>query len=156
MKKHPFGTVHIVGSTSTLKPTPEVARLLNQSGNITTFYRVLTKDNQMYYSRNYFRVKARNSFTVGFKDDGSLMFGQILYFTISDSEPVAIVTVFTSSSSETEFKLTFSSLDSRVFPVTATSIVKVVPVCNIIEKCIYISIGNEAFIARFTSQINLD
>ena len=81
--------MHIVGSTSILKPTPEVARLLNQSGNITTFYRVLT-------------------------------------------------------------------LNSRVFPVTSTAIVKVVPVCKIIEKCIFIAIGNEYFIARFTSQINLD
>lgn len=50
--KHPVGSVYIVGSTSTPKSTPAVTQQLNQSGNITSFYRILTKNNQMFYKKN--------------------------------------------------------------------------------------------------------
>ena len=48
IKKHPLGSVHIVGSTSTRQPTPAVAQLLNDTQSITTFMRVLTNTNEIF------------------------------------------------------------------------------------------------------------
>ena len=54
-------------------------------------YRV-NQDNTLYYSRHYRRVKARNSYTVKFKDvDGSAQYGQIQFFVCMSSHVFAFV-----------------------------------------------------------------
>ena len=156
IKKHLLGCVWIVGATSTRKPSPEVAQLLNEPESITTFTRVL-KDNIIYYSKEYSRVKTRNSYTVGFRDgiaSSNIMFGQILYFMIFNNQAMAILMP---SSSQAAFQLTFSDIDSRVFPVSSTTDVKAVTVENIVEKCIFVSVGDDKnFVARFCSRLQLD
>lgn len=148
----------IVGGTSSRTPPPELAQLMNEPQSITTFTRVL-KDNVIFYSKEYSRVKTRNSYTVGFMDatTSNIMFGQILYFVILNNEAMAMINVFTSSSAQCAFQLTFNDLDSRVFPVSSTTHVVAVPVVNIKEKCIFVSVGvDKNFIARFCSKIHLD
>ena len=156
IKKHLLGCVWIVGATSTRKPSPEVAQLLNEPESITTFTRFL-KDN---YSKEYSRVKTRNSYTVGFRDgiaSSNIMFGQILYFMIFNNQAMAIINVLMPSSSQAAFQLTFSDIDSRVFPVSSTTDVKAVTVENIVEKCIFVSVGDDKnFVARFCSRLQLD
>jgi hypothetical protein len=157
IKKHPLGTVHIVGSTSTRTPTPEVAQLLQETGSITTFTRVLTNDNVIFYSKEYLRVKTRNSYTVAFRDGRNVMFGQILYFVALNNQAIAIIDVLNPGSAESTFQLTFSALNLRVFPVSSTTRVLAVPVTDIQEKCIFVSVGlSTNFVARFTSQVHLD
>ena len=83
-----------------------------------------------------------------------MMFGHTLYFTTCN-EPVAIVNVLRQDSLKREFQLTFTLLNSHLFPVSTTSLIKVVTVSNIREKCIFINIGN-SYLARFTSQVTMD
>jgi hypothetical protein len=158
IKKHPLGSVWIVGGTSTRSPPPEVAELLNEAQSITTFTRLL-KDGAIYYSKEYSRVKTRNSYTVGFMDGTTfnMMFGQILYFVIIKNQAMAMINVLMPSSAQTAFQLTFGDLDSRVFPVSSTTNVMAVPVECIEEKCIFVSVGaDKNFVARFCSKVHLD
>ena len=86
-----------------------------------------------------------------------MMFGQILYFVIFNKQAIAMINVLTPSSAQDAFQLTFSDLDSRVFPVSSTTNVMAVPVVNIKEKCIFVSVGvNKNFVARFCSKVHLD
>lgn len=142
----------ILGKKSTIRAPEHVAHILKKQ-EITIFHRI-THNGQVLYSKSYPRVKAQNSYTVQFSENRHKMFGHILYFTMCD-EPTAIISILTPTSSKTHFQLTFHSLDSRLFPVTATNIVKVVPVKNITEKCIFIDVGMY-FIGRFTTQVCLD
>ena len=86
-----------------------------------------------------------------------MMFGQILYFVIFNKQAIAMINVLTPFSAQDAFQLTFSDLDSRVFPVSSTTNVMAVPVVNIKEKCIFVSVGvNKNFVARFCSKVHLD
>ena len=58
-----LGDAQRVGSMAKIQPTPEVASLLRSTGNVAAFYRLLTSDGQMLYSKKY---KTRNSYTVVF------------------------------------------------------------------------------------------
>lgn len=53
------------------------------------------------------------------------------------------------------FQLTFDALNSRLFPVSVTENETLVPVNNIIEKCIFVKVENTCYIARF-NQLLLD
>ena len=87
----------------------------------------------------------------------NIMFGQILYFGILNNQAMAMINVLTPSSTQCAFELTFSDQVSRVFPVSSTSRIVAVPVVNIKEKCIFVSVGvDKNFVARFCSKVHLD
>ena len=119
------------------------------------FYRLLAKENNMYHSAKYGRVSKRNSYTIAFADENqTLMFGQIQHFTILSGNCVAVVKLFSiPDNSGDHSQLTFSSLNSCLFPVHLSSVIKLVPANMIKEKCIFI---NLTYVARLTSQITLD
>ena len=146
IKKHPFGNLWIIGGTSVRFSPPELAHLLDGAETITLFTRVLK-----FFTKNYSRVKSQNSYTFGFTDDTNLRFGQILYFFKLNNEAMAMIGTLTPCSTQEAFHLTFSEPDSRVFPVSFTTHVIAVPVTHIMEKCIFIPVGNTNFIARFCS-----
>ena len=75
--------MYIVSSTSTRQPA---AQLLNVTGIITTFTQVFMQYNEIIYSKEYYRVKTRNSYTVAFRVGRNTMFGQILYFVVSHNQ----------------------------------------------------------------------
>ena len=111
----------------------------------------------MFYSAQYSRVQKRNSYTIAFKDDSdTLKYGQIQYFTVCSGIAVGIVKLLKiNETSRNCFKLTFNSLDFRVFPVCVSNVIKVVPVHMIKEKCIFISLS-KCYIDRLTSKVCMD
>lgn len=100
------------------------------------------------------RVKTRNSFTIGYVDSitQSTEYGQIMHFTRSE-EPVALVRKFSILNARHHFQLTFDSLNSRLFPVSPTDSELLVPLNNIVEKCIFVKIENVCYIARFNRNL---
>lgn len=138
-----------------LKFSLHLASLLESTGNITAFYRLLTSDGQMLYSKNYKRVKTRNSYTVGFVTDSETKkFGEIIYFIETREKHSAVVNVLdTPSSAQEHFQLNHSSINSHLFAVVQTDHHLLVPVN---EKCISINVGQEMYLGRFISPIVLD
>ena len=155
-----IGKCAVVGPTTLSLLPSEVAVFLDtQSRPLPTFYRLLTKeDTQILYSAHYTRVPKRNSFTVFFKDENEcLLFGQIQYFVVFAGDCKAVVKLLTSfDDPQVYFQLTFTSLNKHLFPVRCTDLIKIVPVSNIKDKCIFMNMDNNSYIARFTSQISFD
>jgi hypothetical protein len=68
IKKHPLGSVWIVGGTSTrTPPPPEVAQLLNEPQSITTFTWVL-KENVFFIQKNIPELKLGYCWLHGWHD----------------------------------------------------------------------------------------
>ena len=161
MKKIQVGhDLYLVGKASKIVPSAQVAHLLRERGessdHLTVYYR-LQKMNQLIYSALYDRVKKRNSYTVCFIDCGTLKFGQIQFFFTLSGNPVAAVKLLeTDHSAQHHFQLTFNALDSRIFLVKRVEVLKVIPVQCIKEKCVFIDLQDNLYVARFTTAVSMD
>ena len=101
-------------------------------------YRV-TQDNTLYYSSHYRRVKARNSYTVKFKDvDGSVQYGQIQFFVCMSGHIFAFIMKLEikPESCQAHFGISHNSLDalhvSRIVPVeSAVGSIVCIPVSDL-------------------------
>ena len=78
IKKFVLGDFHIVGPTTPVQPTPEVAHLLQHSRKVAAFYKLITANGTLLYSMNYSRVKSRNSYTISFFGTSDTLFGDLL------------------------------------------------------------------------------
>ena len=113
-------------------------------------YRIL-QDSTLYYSKQYKRVKSRNSFTVKFKDvDGTRRYGQVLFFvSISGQVFVFIMKLQAQSlSCQDHFCIYHDSLDhipvSKIVPLKNTDGSMVcIPASNLISKCVFISVDDD-------------
>lgn len=126
---------------------------LRAGDRIKAFYRVVICD-EIYFCSTYSRVFKRNSFTVLFKYGNDYHFGKIIIFYLISSKPVAIIK-----------KLRISNLDTSLFgvstPVPIYHVIEcdmffVVPILNIVEKCVFISVADTSYIARFPSKFLSD
>ena len=56
------------------------AHLLNVTGTLNIVNRLKTEDGTIFFSRTYGRVKVRNSFTVKYRFNATMRYGQIDFF----------------------------------------------------------------------------
>ena len=109
------------------------------------------QDNVLYYSRNYRRVKSRNSYIVWFKDAGScIQFGQIEFFVSVSGKIFALVLKLEvqAVSCQEHFNISHSSLDtlsvSKIVPIVhGSGRLVCIPAANLICKCVFISIDDD-------------
>ena len=109
-------------------------------GNV---YQRCIVSNVLYFSKCYTRTQKRNSYTVCFRYEEEIQFGEIQYFlcvSVSDSFKVyAYVTqLLRRTTNKRHFELPHSALDSgvsRIFSVSAGQMV-LVPVQFLICKCV--------------------
>ena len=91
-KGHPVSeAVSIVGDIL-VKPLPAgVAEKANLTSRmVQVFYRAEYK-HHIYYSKDYGRVKARNSYTVTYCSQGQIQYGFILYFFVACETAFAVI-----------------------------------------------------------------
>ena len=110
------------------------------------------QDNVLYDSRNYRRVKSRNSYTVRFEDNGSRIpqFGQIQFFVSILDKVFAFVFKLQAQpvSCQEHFSISHDSLD--VIHVSKIVLIEhgsgrlvCIPASNLISKCVFISIDDD-------------
>lgn len=143
----------MVGRVQYASLPPEVT-VLHHNDRVPMFYRLFREDGQIFYSAKYLRMKKRNSYTISYTDeDNCLQFGQIQSFAVIGGSCMALIKLVNiHESAQTHFQLTFDSLDRSIFPVQYLDTIKAVPVKAIKEKCIFMDLGMELYIARFPSQ----
>ena len=126
------------------------------------FYRLEIKV-QMFYSESYLRPKKRNSFTVCFNCSSSRKnFGHILKFiSVPDYGVFSVVRLLTPTLLPSEaFDLSESAMDysCRVFPVQLSDTLQLVPIEDLVSKCLFIHFPSEnlCYIALMNTDILLD
>ena len=101
-----------------------------------------------YYSQLYHRVTKRNSYSVAYLSDGIFKFGFIEYFVSLYSLTIAVITPLTLTDSYC-YPSKLQVLRSFSFPVLLTSSTDVVPVRNLLYKCVCINAdGSSMYIVR--------
>lgn len=120
-----------------------------QATTVPTFLRLL-RDCEIFFSKQYTRVRIRN--TVSYMDDdGSLSYGQILYFTFMDNRSAAMMSMLQTLPVPESFLPTKS-----IIPVKFSPVLKLVDFNKIKEKCIYIDTGTSCFVTNFVCALNID
>lgn len=131
-------------------------------GSVTTFYRVEFKG-IILYSRQYQRVKKRNSYTVSYRDvSGSTSFALIDYFVFVHNKVIAILKPLQTieTTCKEHFKLTTSALDAvgHIVPVQIDE--SSVCVCfleQILSKCLFLSFNSAVqYVVSFPCTILFD
>lgn len=119
------------------------------------FFRAMIRQ-KVFYSKSYTRLKSRNSYTVCYSEDGAEKYGVIQYFLSLSEQTVAVITPLIITASPTCYPRELSVLCSRINPVVLDTVICVVPVNNIVCKCVFIDTGSAFYVARKPSQLNLD
>ena len=110
------------------------------------------QDNVLYYSRNYKRVKLRNSYNVRVKDDRSRIpqLGQLQFFLSILDKVFAFVLKLQAQpvSCQEHFSISHDSLDiihiSKIVPIEHGSERLVCnPASNLVSKCVFIAIDDD-------------
>ena len=129
-------------------------------GNV---YQRCIVSNVLYFSKCYTRTQKRNSYTVCFRYEEEIQFGEIQYFlcvSVSDSFKVyAYVTqLLQRTTNKRHFELPHSALDSgvsRIFSVSAGQMV-LVPVQFLICKCVSVKLQSEQYLCIPPNKLLLD
>lgn len=127
-------------------------------GPLTTMYRAEINGN-LYYSKQYMRVKKRNSHTVSYNLEGSKCFGFIECYIFVHNRFIAVIKHIhpLQVTCKDYFHLTCSPrCCDRIVPVTLMDSFSAVFIPNIIEKCLFIDFGYQQYIATFPSSILFD
>ena len=126
---------------------------------VQKFFRVVVNKN-IYFSKEYSRVKARNSFTVEYicPLQGTRNIGSILYFVKHLHVTFAVVNELVPLSNVSAyFSLPTNCLNvlhcSGVKPVAVGATITYVPVQNILKKAIFINFNVQCYVATFPSSI---
>lgn len=129
-------------------------------GPLTTMYRAEIKKN-VYYSKQYERVKKRNSFTICYNNyDNAKSYGFIECFICVHNAPIAILQPIhpLPTTCKDHFNISTSCLDSvsHIIPMSVTSLVCAVLADRIIEKCLFLEFGSNKYIVKFPSRVTFD
>lgn len=82
----------------------EVKSLAHEMHMVNTYYNTQAttapiflrwqRDDEIFFSQQYTRVKVRNSYTVSYiNDDSSLSYGQIMYYVYMKDRPTAMISM---------------------------------------------------------------
>ena len=117
-------------------------------GTILPVFFRLQKGGKTFNSSHYTKVRVRNSYTVLFR--GNELFGEILYFTVlKEATAVAVIQSFQMHNVSQFFPA------SHLQQIQQKDILHVIPVSNILEKCVCINVGN-TYICRFPCDVHFD
>ena len=110
-----------------------------------------------YYSRQYARVKKRNSYTVMYWDSGVKHFGLIEYFAFVQQRLIAILKplIPVQTSCKQHFHLSTDVLDTLSFlmPVARMDSIKCCFVEDFSAKCLSVNFGTEYYVLKFPSSV---
>lgn len=124
------------------------------------FHRIM-KENSVFFSAGYSRVRVRNSYTVEYVDDDDIKIGKILYYvhviTVTFAVIRELLPVFGVSN---YFNLSNDSLDclhcSRILPISSEESISFVPVKDITKKIVFMNFGTKMYIATFPNNLTHD
>ena len=148
-------------------PLPELTESLGEllpshevpSGLLPTVYRAEYNGN-MYYSRQYRRVKKRNSYTVAYIKGGNHEYGVIEYFLLINNRIIAVLRPLTplSVSCRQHFALSTTALDtlSYLIPVTSVGTFKCCFIEDFVQTCLFIDFSFVQYIIKFPSTVIFD
>ena len=118
---------------------------------VSSFLR-LQRNSEVFYSKEYTRVKIRNSYTISYHGGGELCFGQILYFILVEKKAAAVISVLKALPIPPEF-----TPCKFIVPVETTSCMEVVDVCDIVSKCIFVEVSvSTSYVVTFPSSVTID
>lgn len=151
----------IVGVVSLITPPPVVVQCLREylqncgmavtlsdGCKVQTFFRLLIRDN-LYFSKNYGRVKKRNSYTIIYKISGKRFCGIILYFFNIQGHYLAVVT-------KLELQVVPSFTGVPTFRTTPAGY-DVFSVSCIEQKCLYMNTAESGqYISCFPCNLRSD
>ena len=126
---------------------------LQNSDSVLKFYRATIR-RTLLFSKQYSRVKTRNSYTVSYRGERnpeSILWGQIQYFISTRGIAFAIMKQFTEDiSCQRIFRLpnSVSALDGRIVPVKESGSIGLVLLDKIIQKCVFVDCLSHAFVCN--------
>ena len=124
----------------------------DQIASLDSFYRLELKGT-ILYSRQYQRVKNRNSYTISYHDvDGSKKYAVYIHNRVV---AVLIPLEAMQTSCKQHFKLTCSSLDNvgHIIPVQMQKSVCVCFSEKILAKCLFVSFQSEEYVVECPSML---
>ena len=126
-------------------------QMYNVGTILPVFFR-LQKGGKTFYSLQYTKVRVRNSYTVLFRSvQGNELFGEILYFAVlKEATAVAVIRSFQMYNVSQ-----FFPASSNIQQIQPTDIVHVIPVSNVLEKCVCVNVGN-TYVCRFPCDVHFD
>ena len=164
-----FGGTSILGGVTLKFVSPDVQEALMEmfegqgidiSGSLTTFYRV-DIHGTVFYSRQYQRVKKRNSYTIAYHHSASTTkYAFIEYFVYVQERVIAILTPLKPLhiACQDHFHLTTDALDKVLFlvPVEIESSVCVCFVEDIKAKCLFLNFHSSNYVVLLPATILFD
>lgn len=123
---------------------------LRSCNPVKRFYRVLVGQTVLY-SAEYRRMSVRNSFTVNYKQDNFVKFGQIQYFLYFSSQILAVIIPLCCESCTAHFGLAHGALDSlptsQIVRVISRASLCTISVYSVIGKCVFMNFTHGTYIA---------
>lgn len=120
------------------------------SCTVQAFYR-LQIAHQIYFSVQYGRVRKCNSYTVSYTKDHITKCGFVQYYIFAQECTFAFVQVLRPLSTFREhFQVStdcFENITCKLFPVALDQSYEVIPVADIVEKCMCIDVGSRMYVA---------
>ena len=131
------------------------------TSNIFETYHRVEINHQIFSSASYLRANKRNSYTVSFNLLQEKMFGRIQSFVIlSPGLGVsALISILEPIATPAEwFQLDNPSLDycCRIIPVKNSGIWKLIPVNDIINKCIFMDFSKNGQNYMYVAEMDVD
>ena len=126
---------------------------------VKKFYRVLVGQTVLY-SAEYRRMSVWNIFTVNYKQDNFVKFGQIQYFLYFSSQILAVIIPLRCENCTAHFGLTRGALDSlptsQILRVISRGSLCTISVYSVIGKCVLMNFTHGTYIASVPNSLDLD
>lgn len=129
-------------------------------GQLVTMYRIEVRGT-LYYSRQYQRVKKRNSYTIAYLDRNKLKkFALIEYFVYIHQRVIAVLKPLLPLhiSCKEHFNLTTTVLDtvSFMYPVRVADSYSFCFAEDIVSKCLFVDFSYTQYVVQFPSSVTFD
>lgn len=112
-----------------------------------TFKR-LQKGKQTFYCQEYTKVKKRNSYTIAYSLES---YGQILYFTLHNGKPAAMIKQLLISSTQP------FSPSKAILETKQSNTKKMIKIDDIEVKVVFVEVSdNVSYVAKLPSTLNVD
>lgn len=136
--------MEILGSLEVVR-TPRILGL--ELSSVNAFYRIRI-NNQFFSSKEYRRVKKRNSHTILYrkKDEETYHFASVVKYFYSNANAIHVLALVQ------KFRnIRIISEDISIYEVTSSDVYEVIDLFSVsIEKCFYVSVGeNSHYVCRF-------
>lgn len=100
----------------------------------------------------YKRAKCKNSYTVSYKKGSTLLYGQIILFSIHENKPAVLVRPLEASTIPSCFHPS-----TKIIPVKAATQVDIITIESIDEKCVFMNIDSDnSYITKFPNALIID